>query len=283
MKRGLIIGGGIVAVLIVLAVAAGLYLLGSLDTLIQEAVEKYGSEITQAEVELDQVEIDLGSGKGTLRDLSVGNPSGFKTPTSIKLGLISVEVDTSTVTSDPVVIKEIVIGKPDITYEIGADGSNITAIQNNVGAYMKKHGLAGDGAAKSSDSEGPKLIIENLYVRDGTVNVSATILEGKTMSAPLPDIHLKDIGKEQGGATPAEIAEEVLSSITGAASNAAGGLGIGDTLESLGKSLEGVGAGVGDAVEGVTEGASGAAEGVTEGISESVEGAGDSLKKLLGD
>ena len=283
MKRGAIIGGGIVAVLIVVAVAAVVYILGSLDTLIQEAVEKYGTEITRAEVRLNEVEIDLGSGKGALRGLSVGNPSGFKTPTSIKLGLISVTVDTSTLTSDPVVIKEVVIGKPDITYEIGADGSNITAIENNVDAYMKKRGLAGDGAAKSGGAEGPKLIIENLYVRDGTVNVSATILEGKTLSAPLPDIHLKDIGKEQGGAAPAEIAEEVLSSITGAAGDAAGGLGIGDTLESLGKSLEGVGAGVGEAVDGVAEGASGAAEIVTEGISEGVEGAGETLKKLLGD
>ena len=283
MKRGAIIGGGIVAVLIVVVVAAVLYFLGSLDTLIQEAVEKYGTEITRAEVRLDEVEIDLGSGMGALRGLSVGNPSGFKTPTSIKLGLISVTVDTSTLTNDPVVIKEIVIGKPDITYEIGADGSNITAIQNNVDAYMKKHGLAGDGAATGSGAQGPKLIIENLYVRDGTVNVSATILEGKIMSAPLPDIHLKDIGKEQGGASPAEIAEEVLSSITGAAGDAAGGLGIGDTLESLGKSLEGVGAGVGEAVEGVAEGASGAAESVTEGVSEGVEGAGETLKKLLGD
>ena len=283
MKRGLIIGGGLVVVLVVSVVAVAFFVLGSLDELIQEAVETYGTEVTQAEVKLNEVEIDLGSGKGALRDLSVGNPSGFKTPTSIKLGLISITVDTSTITRDPVVIKEIIVGRPDVTYEVGADGSNITAIQNNVDAYMKKHGLAGDGAAKSSDPEGPKLIIENLYVRDGTVNVSATILEGRTISAPLPDIHLKDIGTEQGGASPAAIAEEVLSSITGAAGDAVGGLGIGDTLESLGKSLEGVGAGVGEAVEGAAEGAGDAVEGVTEGISKSVEGAGESLKKLLGD
>ena len=90
-----------------------------LDTLIQEAVEKYGTEITRAEVRLNEVEIDLGSGMGALRGLSVGNPSGFKTPTSIKLGLISVAVDTSTLTSDPVVIKEIVIGDGAVSEDFG--------------------------------------------------------------------------------------------------------------------------------------------------------------------
>ncbi len=113
--------------------------------------------------------------------------------------MVSLHVDTGTVTGKTVVIKEIVVDKPAVTYELGADGSNIDAIAKNVDAYMGGGGGAGQKGEKSG---GPKLIIENFYVRGGTVNVSATILEGKTLSAALLDIYLMDIGKEDEGATP---------------------------------------------------------------------------------
>jgi hypothetical protein len=85
MKRWLLIGGGLVIVVI-----AGLfYLYSSLGSLIKAAVEKYGSEITQAKVRLNAAEVSATSGTGALRGLYVGNPQGFKTPSAFKLGEIS--------------------------------------------------------------------------------------------------------------------------------------------------------------------------------------------------
>ncbi len=106
MKRGLLIGSGVVVIAIVAIV---FFVFSSLDGLIKEAVEKYGTDITKAKVTLNEVKVDIGSGKGALSGLNVGNPAGFKTPSAFKLGGISVNIDTGTVTSDPVVIKEIVI------------------------------------------------------------------------------------------------------------------------------------------------------------------------------
>ena len=267
MKKTLIIGGSIVGVLILVVVVAVVFVFTSLEPLIQEAVEKYGSEVTQAEVKLAKVELDPTSGKGALGGLEVGNPAGFETPSAFQLGMVSVSVDTGTITSDIVVIKEIVIDKPAVTYELGGDGSNIAAIQKNVDAYMAKHGLGQGGGAKPEPAEeggGPKLIIEDLYVRGGTVSVSATLLEGKKLTAPLPDIHLEDIGKEDGGATPGEVAERVLSSINQGATQAVGSLGIGETLDSL-KSVLG-----------------GATQGVGESVSEGAQEVGSKIKKLFG-
>ena len=267
MKKGFLIIGGIVGVLVLVAVVGVVFIFTSLEPMIQEAVEKYGSEITKAEVKLAKVELDATSGKGALSGLVVGNPAGFKTPSAFALGLVSVSVDTGTITSDIVVIKEVVIEKPSVTYELGGDGSNIAAIQKNIDDYMKAHGLAGGGGEKpeaAAEGEGPKLIIENLYVRGGTVGVSATILEGKTISADLPEIHLKDIGKEDEGATPGEVAEQVLTSISEGATQAVSGLGVGATLDSLQKTLGGATGAVG---ESVTKGA---------------EDVGNKLKNLLG-
>ncbi|NQU58535.1 MAG: hypothetical protein HQ513_14990 [Rhodospirillales bacterium] len=260
--RGILIGIG---ALIVVVIGIVVFVFSSLDGLIQEAVQKYGSEITQAEVKLAGVNIDLSSGKGGLTGLKVGNPKGFETPSAFNLGEISITIDTASVTSDPVIIKEIVIAAPEVTYELGSGGSNIDAIQKNVDAYMAKLGGASGGdAAKQDSGEGPKLIIENLYVRGGKLNVSATLLKGKTMSAGLPDIHLKDIGKEKGGASPSEVAEKLLSALNDSATKAASSIGIGKTLDSLKQSL------------------SGATEGVSKTVGDAAGEAGKKLKGLLG-
>ena len=71
MKRTILIAIGGVAVI---AAGAVFFVFSSLDSLIKEAVETYGSEIIQAEVKLDGVELDPGSGRGALKGLMVGNP-----------------------------------------------------------------------------------------------------------------------------------------------------------------------------------------------------------------
>lgn len=280
MKRGLIIGGAVVAVAVIGLVV---FVFSSLDSLIKAGVETYGSEITQAKVTLETVELDITSGKGALAGLVVGNPKGFNTPSAFKLGRISITIDTATITSDPVVIKEIVITKPDITYELGPGGNNIDAIQNNVNAYMAKFGggKTADKDAKDSD-EGPKLIIRDLYIRGGTVNVSAAILKGKKMTVPLPDIHLSDIGGKKKGATPAEVAEKILTSISKGASGAVAGIGIGKTLESLEKSLSGLTKGLGEGLGDVTKGLGGATKDIGSGLESGAEDIGKKLKGLFG-
>ena len=51
MKKVLLIGGGVVGVAVIGAIAVIIFVLSSIDSLIQEAVETYDSEITQAEVD----------------------------------------------------------------------------------------------------------------------------------------------------------------------------------------------------------------------------------------
>jgi hypothetical protein len=58
-------------------------------------------------VRLNEAAVSANSGQGTLRGLSVGNPKGFKTPTAFELDEISLTLDIGRITSDPIVIKEI--------------------------------------------------------------------------------------------------------------------------------------------------------------------------------
>jgi uncharacterized protein involved in outer membrane biogenesis len=259
MKRWLYIGGGVILGLLI-AIAVGLYfLVSSLDSIVKTAVEKYGSDMTQASVKLNDVEIELTSGKGALRGLTVGNPAGFKSERAFSLGEIGLQLDTGSVTQDPVVIKEISITAPEVTYELGLKGSNVDALKRNVDAYSGagKDKSKGEAKPKEANKAGKKLVIDHIYIRKGVVQVSATELEGKTASASLPDIHLTDIGKKSGGATAAEVAEQVLAAISKEAASAAANTN----------------------VSGLLDAAKGRAGGVAE---ETSKGGSDTLKKMFG-
>jgi len=195
MKK-ILIGLGVLVIL----VGVGVFVfLGQLNDIVRAAIEKVGSDMTQTNVELNEVDIELTSGKGALRGFRVTNPSGFSADDAFKFGEVTVELDISTVQSDPVVIKELVIQSPEIFYEFRENGdSNLQTLNDTVQSRAK----SADSSA--SEEEGPKIIIENLYLRDGSVAVRAPLLNEK-LSVPMPDIHLTDIGKKDKGATAREI------------------------------------------------------------------------------
>lgn len=246
---------GVVVLLVVIAGAA-YYLFSNLDSIIKAAIEKYGTAATQAEVKLDSVKLSISSGEGALDGLTVGNPKGFTTPRALSLGSIAVKLDTSSVTgSGPIVIKEIDIEKPQVTYEVASNGdSNLQAIEKNAMAYGGASGGGGNtNATGGGGGQERKLVITDLYIRDGEIGMSHALLKGKTLTAPLPTIHLSNIGKDKGGATPGQVAEQVLSSITASASKVASV----DLGKELGSLKDVVGSGVGSAKDAAGSGAAG--------------------------
>ena len=157
MMRWILIGAAALVGIIVIFV---IVTWSNLDSIIEAAIEKYGSEVTRVEVSLDEANIDPVSGEGALSGLTVGNPAGFETDNAFSLGQVKVGLDTSSLTGDTIVIREIVISRPHITYEMSSDGSNVDTIQSNVDAFM-----ANQGGGESSGGEGPKVVVENLYIR----------------------------------------------------------------------------------------------------------------------
>lgn len=218
---------GFIALLVLVGI--GIYFLtANLDTLIQGAVEKYGSEATQTTVKLDQVKLALSSGEGALSGLSVGTPEDFAADKSLYLGSILVKIDTSSMRgSGPIVIRHITIDKPQISYEINESGqSNLQVLSRNAQNYASA--LSGaekkpSPKAPASDSEDPgrKIIIEKLTIRDGQITISQPLLQGKQLLAPLPVISLSNIGKNSDGISPAEVIEKIMGAVTSSAAQVA--------------------------------------------------------------
>ena len=215
-------------VLIIIAGGGLFYLRSNLDSLVRTAVEKYGSAATQTTVKLDKVKIVIVSGEASLGGLSVGVPAGFSSPKSLYLGEIAVKIDPQSIRGNgPIIIKDVLIDKPQITYEVNNAGeNNLQALAKNAEAYASSLAGASGDAPKADDAGAAKkparkVIINGLTIKDGQIGISQELLKGKVLSATLPTIHLTNIGKGEGGATPAEVANQLLGVITTSASKIA--------------------------------------------------------------
>lgn len=269
MKKVVFIGAGAVIVGIIGVIALTILNLG---TLIKTAAEEYGPQITRTDVKLASADISFLSGSGTLNGFLLGNPAGFSMPSAIECDTIRVRVVKDSLTTNRIIIDEIYVDGPIISYEKKGKTDNFKTIINNI-----KKTVAGDKKEAPKDKQatqgeaGPekKIQINNFIVRNGKINIGGSLLKAfgdQGMGISLPNIHLKDIGKEKD-TSPAEAFAQILGELTGGVTGSVTQMGK-QLKETLNKAVEGAAGSVGKAVEG----AGGAAEGV-----------GKAVKGLFGD
>jgi hypothetical protein len=219
-------------IILVLALAGGLWwIFHSLDALVASAIRTFGPEITGVSIHLDRVKIRTRDGRAELHGLVIGNPEGFATDHALSLGEISMTFDLASLTKGVIVIKQISIVKPDVTYELTAEGSNLGVIQRNVDRYVGQHRT---GTAAHADREpAKKLVIEDLTIKNATATVTATVMKRPPVSVPLPDLHLRDIGTQSGGATAGEAVKQVLAALTQSVTRTIASRNLGGLIDSL--------------------------------------------------
>jgi uncharacterized protein involved in outer membrane biogenesis len=184
-----------------------------------------------------------------MKGLVIGNPAGFNTPSAMELNDFKLYIKMSSLFSEAIVIKEILIDAPQITYEKGLRSSNLSTLQENLapkGAAAPKAEAA--PAPEKKKGAAKKVIIEDFQLNGAKVHVTITALGGKKMTLPLPDIHMKDIGKSSGGASPAEVISEVFNSISKAVADAVTSGG-----DAAGKALKDAGGAASDAAKGAAD------------------------------
>jgi len=247
MKKVLI---GIAALGIVI-IGAFAFIWSNLDSIVKTVIETKGSEATQTTVSVDAVHLDLKNGKAEVTGLSIGNPDGFTDPNIFHLGDIKTKIDLATLQQNPLVIDEIHVSAPDVVYEINKTGlANADKLKQNLGV-----GSGGD--ASSSGGEETKMIIRKLVIEGGKAKVRIAAL-GREQSITLPRIVMTDIGKKSGGATAAEVAQQVTGKLLGNLKGGVAGLGvnryIGKSADQLKQQVGGAGGGAADKATGALKG-----------------------------
>lgn len=259
MKKSLISALiGLILLLFIIVVGVGLFI----GPIIKTGVETLGPRITKVPIKLESVDVSVLGGSAAIKGLVVGNPKGFKTPEAIKLGKAELALDVLSVTGDKVVINKVHVVSPEITFDGGLQGNNLSRIMENVNAAAPKDEAAKSDAPaageKGASKPAPKIQVDDFLISGAKVNIHLTGPIGKEMTVPLPDIHLKDLGKDKDGITPQELVRVVLGQINTATLKA-----VTEAVTSSGKMIEDLGK---DVTKGITKEAGGAVKSVTDSV-----------------
>ncbi len=256
---------GIGAIIVVVVII--IFGLSNLGPIIKKAVNSYGPNITKTELHVDDVGVSIFSAEAKIKKFFLGNPDGFKTPSAMTVGSVLVNVDEKSLSSNTIVIDRIEVIRPEITYEKKGKIDNFNTILNNITQTS-------DSKKRSKkEGTGKKLIIRDFILKEGNVNLELSVygLGDKKIDVPLPNLHLKDIGKKKNGASPAEAFKEVFAALYGKITSPAVTDVLNKQLNSYGVNLNSLGA---DAIKQL-EGRTGIAE-------EGLKDVGKKVKGILG-
>ncbi|MGN6555852.1 MAG: hypothetical protein ACTHLW_19265 [Verrucomicrobiota bacterium] len=217
MKKIILRIGLALIILVVLGIlAVSLFL----DGAVKRGVETFGPKLTQVPVHLDKVSLSILSGGGTIQGLVVGNPQGFETPQAISVGRATLALEPRSLLSDKVVIRKMEVISPEVTFEGGFAGNNLSRILSNV---EKTTGGGGSETNAPAEPAGPskKLQVDEFTLTGVKVHLSLSGMGGKTLPVVIPDIHLTNLGQGPEGVTAGELVKLVLTEIEQGAIKAA--------------------------------------------------------------
>ena len=228
---------GIVAVVLV-----GL----SLNALVKGGIETMGSRILGVPVTLEDVDVTLLSGtsmQAGLTGLAVKNPEGYETAFAVSLPEIRIKVDWNSLLTDTVIVEEVLIIKPAMTFEWSLRGSNLGTIHENV---KRNTGSGSDDDDQEKDAKPEErqefdksVHIKKVTVNDALINVSFVGGQSEVTQLPLPDLELRDIGNPSGGTTFSQASAVIFEKIYDAIDKAVmkPGVLLPQGVEQLGKSI----------------------------------------------
>lgn len=218
MRKTLLIAA---AALVIVIAGVAVYLYNSLDSIVKNAIERSGTEITGTRVSVGSVDISLRSGKGTIRDVRVRNPEGFSGGNAVELGDITLDLDVRSLKRDPIVIEEILVGAPVVNAEIDEKFvTNVGVIRDHVRKYQS---TAHKPASGKEDAGFEKhFVIRSFVIEKGIVRGDATRIGSEKREFDLPPVRLSDVGGSRGSRPDAlgkDISAALFSRVSQTVSN----------------------------------------------------------------
>lgn len=185
----------------VLLVAGILLVWNQLGNIIRTGLEDLGPGYLGAAVQVEDVDISLISGTAAIKNFRIGAPEGFTADPVFSVADVSLKMDVWGLLSDTVSIQDITIDSPAIAYEIRRSGTNLSALQNNLAEAL---------GAPAEDQK--SVIIDDLYINNARVRVAGVVLQ-EGLETGLPDIHMEDIGREEGGTSLPAVANRIFRAL----------------------------------------------------------------------
>jgi hypothetical protein len=189
----------IMVAIAVLILIAGLfvYLYNSIDSIVKNGIERYGTDVCGTRVSVGSVDISLKSGHGTVHGLRVANPDGFSHDSAVSLGEATLAIDIGSINRDPIVISEIRVKAPVASAELDEKlATNLGWIRNHVQDYQVRS--AKPAAGKQDSGFEKRITIRSFVIEEGVLKGDATRIGREKGEWEMPPIELSNLGGEQG-------------------------------------------------------------------------------------
>jgi hypothetical protein len=231
---------GILVLIIVVAIGVGLFI----GPIVKTGIETIGPKITKVSINVDAVDISLLTGSAKVKNFIVGNPDGYKTTNAISIGTAAIGVNPFSVFSDKIVVRSIHVESPEITFQGGLGGNNLSKLMDNVNGTAQQGGPVSTNAA-GQPKPSKKIEVDDFLITGAKVHGTLILFGSREVtlpSLPIPDIHLTDLGTGADGLTATELTRAVLNAITSATIKA-----VASDATDIGKNLGNVGQNAGKA------------------------------------
>jgi hypothetical protein len=151
MKK-VLIGLAVLALAVAVAVV---WLLRSLDEIVENQIETIGTELAGVAVRVGSVGIDIKSGTGEISDLRIANPDGYAAPDAFEMSTLRADIDLQSLDKQPLVLEELTIDSPVAHLELDQRGrSNLKEILDNASRNTRQ----ADAKAETAESGEPMRI-----------------------------------------------------------------------------------------------------------------------------
>lgn len=184
----------LLALIVIVLVAGWLYL----EPLVKGVVNKFGTQVAGTEVTLAGFSLHPLDGEVEIKGFRVANPEGYTTPNLLSLGGVFVKVDPKSLFSDTIVVENVRITKPELTYEMpNFSTSNVMQLQENVAKNTAKTSApaAKEETKEASSAPAKNVVIRKVLVEDGALSALTPLQKNKEpLVLKLPAIEINGIG-----------------------------------------------------------------------------------------
>ena len=197
----------VVLLLIVLAGIAFAWALNHVDELARQGVEYSATQSLGVETTLAGLDIGFFRGTCEIDNLAVANPPGYDSDPFLSLKHGEVALTYNTLREKTVELPYLTLTGATMNLHKQGEGGNYQVIMDNIGRNKTETPAEPTGYEKG-------YVIRTLTIKDVTANVTTDILGKTSVSVPIPEIVLKDVGSESDyGAQLAEVTDTIVRAI----------------------------------------------------------------------
>ena len=196
-------------------VAVWLYL----EPLAKGVVHKFGTQVVGTEVVLNEFKFHPLDGEVEIVGLTIANPDGYIAPNLLSLGRIFVKLDVKSLLSNTIIVENVELNKPEITYEMpDFSTSNVMQIQENIAKNTASDTTVSQESveeeAASESQSGKNVIIKKVLVEGGALSAITPLQKNETaLVLNMPAVELNGIGEKTDKMTIKEAVATVFNKI----------------------------------------------------------------------